>query len=107
MDDQLRTQMQARAIQGPVGQPVSVFLSALAKIPARPDWSDMRNGLSDRLHAPFTALAVETRRNLQLTEEQRDRIAETLRCPIIGGEAVQYREAIAGSPTTLSPTRSQ
>src|SRR5262249_15694902 len=41
------------------------------------------------LHAPFTALAVETRRSLQLTEEERDRVADTLRlAERLGGEAI-------------------
>jgi two-component system sensor histidine kinase KdpD len=44
---------------------------------------------ADRLHAPFTALYVETRRSLQFTEEQRDRVADTLRLAIsLDGEAV-------------------
>jgi len=45
--------------------------------------------LADRLHAPFTALYVETRRSLQWTEEQRDRVADTLRlAQAFGGEAI-------------------
>ena len=45
--------------------------------------------LADRLHAPWTALCVETRRSLQLSEEERDRIADTLRlAERLGGEAV-------------------
>ena len=35
--------------------------------------------LSDRLHAPFVALAVETARSVRLSEVERDRIADTLR----------------------------
>jgi len=45
--------------------------------------------LADRLHAPFTALYVETRRSLQWTEEERDRVADTLRlAEAFGGEAI-------------------
>ena len=45
--------------------------------------------LADRLHAPWTALYVETRRSLQLSEEERDRIADTLRlAEALGGEAI-------------------
>jgi two-component system sensor histidine kinase KdpD len=45
--------------------------------------------LADRLHAPFIALAVETRRSLQFTEEERDRVADTLRlAQTLGGDAV-------------------
>jgi two-component system sensor histidine kinase KdpD len=35
--------------------------------------------LADRLHAPWTAVYVETRRSQELTEVERDRIADTLR----------------------------
>ncbi len=45
--------------------------------------------LADRLHGPWTALYVEGRRSLQLSEEQRDRIADTLRlAESLGGEAI-------------------
>ena len=45
--------------------------------------------LADRLHAPFTALCVETRRSLQWNEEERDRVADTLRlAEALGGEAI-------------------
>ena len=45
--------------------------------------------LADRLHAPWTALYVETKRSLQLTEEERDRVADTLRlAQALGGEQV-------------------
>ena len=44
--------------------------------------------LSDRLHAPFVALAVETARSVRLSEVERDRIADTLRlAQALGGEA--------------------
>jgi two-component system sensor histidine kinase KdpD len=45
--------------------------------------------LADRLHAPFTALCVETRRSLQWSEEERDRVADTMRlAEALGGEAI-------------------
>src|ERR1700731_1374701 len=45
--------------------------------------------LADRLHSPWTALSIETRRSLQLTDEQRDRLADTLRlAEALGGEAL-------------------
>jgi two-component system sensor histidine kinase KdpD len=45
--------------------------------------------LADRLHGPWTALYVEGRRSIQLSEEERDRIADTLRlAEALGGEAV-------------------
>ncbi len=49
--------------------------------------------LSDRLHAPWIALYVEGRRSLQLGEEERDRIADTLRlAESLGGEAITIPE---------------
>src|SRR4029079_10908993 len=45
--------------------------------------------LADRLHASWTALYVESKRSLQLSEEERDRIADTLRlAQALGGEPV-------------------
>ena len=45
--------------------------------------------LADRLHAPWTAISIETRRSLQLTDEQRDRLADTMRlAEALGGEAL-------------------
>src|SRR5262245_27098837 len=88
VDDQLLTQMQARAIQGPwaVGERVLVCVS---EDPRGAGLVRYAKRLSDRLHAPFTALAIETRRNLQFTEEERDRIADTLRlAERLGGEAI-------------------
>ncbi len=47
--------------------------------------------LADRLHAPWTAISIETRRSLQLTDEQRDRLADTLRlAEALGGEAAHH-----------------
>ena len=45
--------------------------------------------LADRLHSPWIALYVEGRRSLQLSEEDRDRIADTLRlAESLGAEAI-------------------
>src|SRR6202008_118805 len=45
--------------------------------------------LADRVHAPWTAISIETRRSLQLTDEQRDRLADTLRlAESLGAEAL-------------------
>jgi two-component system sensor histidine kinase KdpD len=50
--------------------------------------------LADRLHGPWTALYVEGRRSLQLSEEDRDRIADTLRlAESLGGEAITIPSA--------------
>ncbi len=88
VDEQLLTQMQARAIQGPwaAGERILVCVS---EDPRGAGLVRYAKRLSDRLHAPFTALAIETRRSLQLGEEQRDRIADTMRlAQALGGEAV-------------------
>jgi two-component system sensor histidine kinase KdpD len=88
VDEQLLTQMQARAIQGPwaAGERILICISEDARAAGLVRYAKR---LADRLHAPFAALSVETRRNLQLTEEQRDRIADTLRlAQALGGEAV-------------------
>lgn len=88
VDEQLLTQMQARAIQGPwaAGERILICVSEDARAAGLVRYAKR---LSDRLHAPFTALSVETRRTLQLTEEQRDRVADTLRlAQALGGEAV-------------------
>src|SRR5262249_36388049 len=50
--------------------------------------------LADRLHGPWTALYVEGRRSVQYTEEERDRIADTLRlADTLGGDAVTIPNA--------------
>ena len=88
VDEQLLTEMQSHAIAGPwaAGERILVCIS---EDPRAAGLVRYAKRLSDRLHAPFTALAVETRRSLQLTEEQRDRIADTLRlAEALGGEAI-------------------
>src|ERR1700716_2734578 len=88
VDEQLLTHMQARAIPGPwaAGERILVCVS---EDPRGAGLVRYAKRLSDRLHAPFTAFAVETKRSLQFTEEQRDRIADTLRlAERLGGEAI-------------------
>jgi two-component system sensor histidine kinase KdpD len=88
VDEQLLTEMQARAIPGPwaAGERILVCVSEDRRAAGLVRYAKR---LSDRLHAPFTALAVETRRSLQLTEEERDRIADTLRlAEQLGGDAI-------------------
>ena len=73
VDEQLLTHMQANAIAGPwaAGERVLVCLSE--EDSALPGWCATPKRLADRLHAPWTAVSIETRRSLQLSEEQRDR----------------------------------
>jgi two-component system sensor histidine kinase KdpD len=88
VDEQLLTHMQAHAIPGPwaAGERVLVCIS---EDPRAAGLVRYAKRLADRLHAPFTALCVETRRTLQWTEVERDRVADTLRlAEALGGEAI-------------------
>jgi two-component system sensor histidine kinase KdpD len=88
VDEQLLTHMQANAIAGPwaAGERILVCVS---EDPRAAGLVRSAKRLADRLHAPWTAICVETRRSLQLSEEQRDRLADTLRlAEALGGEAL-------------------
>ena len=88
VDEQLLTEMQARAIQGPwaAGERILVCIS---DDPRSAGLVRYAKRLADRLHGPWLALYVEGRRSLQLSEEERDRIADTLRlAEALGGEAI-------------------
>jgi two-component system, OmpR family, sensor histidine kinase KdpD len=88
VDEQLLTHMQANAIAGPwaAGERIMVCLS---EDPRAAGLVRYTKRLADRLHAPWTALSIETRRSLQLTDEQRDRLVDNLRlAESLGGEAV-------------------
>ena len=88
VDEQLLTEMQARAIQGPwaAGERVLVCIS---EDPRAAGLVRATRRIADRLHAPWTAIYVETGRSARLNNEQRDRIADTLRLAItLGGEAI-------------------
>jgi two-component system sensor histidine kinase KdpD len=88
VDEQLLTHMQAHAIRGPwaAGERILVCIS---EDPRAAGLVRYAKRLADRLHAPFTALCVETRRSLQWSEVERDRVADTLRlAEALGGEAI-------------------
>jgi two-component system sensor histidine kinase KdpD len=88
VDEQLLTHMQAHAIPGPwaAGERVLVCIS---EDPRSAGLVRYAKRLADRLHATFTALCVETRRSLQWSEVERDRVADTLRlAQALGGEAI-------------------
>src|SRR6516165_5372836 len=88
VDEQLLTHMQAHAIPGPwaAGERILVCIS---EDPRAAGLVRYAKRLADRLHAPFTALCVETRRSLQWSEVERDRVADTLRlAEALGGEAI-------------------
>ena len=102
VDEQLLTEMQAHAIQGPwaAGERILVCVS---DDPRSAGLVRYAKRLADRLHGPWIALYVEGRRSLQLSEEERDRIADTLRlAEALGGEAITLPPAIATSPRTSS-----
>src|SRR6476620_2896718 len=90
VDEQLLTHMQAGAIQGPwaAGERVLVCIS---EDPRSAGLVRRAKRVADRLHGPWTALYVETRRRLGLSEIERDRIADTLRLV----------EALGGEPVTI------
>ena len=88
VDEQLLTHMQAHAIPGPwaAGERILVCVS---EDPRAAGLVRYAKRLADRLHAPWTGLSVESRRTLQLSEEERDRVADTLRlAQALGGEPV-------------------
>jgi two-component system sensor histidine kinase KdpD len=88
VDEQLLTHMQANAIAGPwaAGERILVCVS---EDPRSAGLVRYTKRVSDRLHAPWTALSIETRRSLQLTDEQRDRLADTMRlAETLGAEAL-------------------
>src|SRR6476646_9530862 len=88
VDEQLLTHMQANAIAGPwaAGERILVCVS---EDPRAAGLVRYTKRLADRLHAQWTALYVESKRSLQLSEEERDRIADTLRlAQALGGEAI-------------------
>jgi two-component system, OmpR family, sensor histidine kinase KdpD len=93
VDEQLLTQMQAHAIPGPwaAGERILVCISEDPRAAGLVRYSKR---LADRLHGPWTALYVESRRSLQLKDEERDRIADTLRlAESLGGDAVTIPSA--------------
>ena len=88
VDEQLLEHMRARAISGPwaAGDRILVCVS---EDPRAAGLVRYAKRLADRLHAPWTALYLETRRSLQLREGERDRVSQTLRlAQRLEGEAI-------------------
>jgi len=88
VDEQLLNHMQANAIAGPwaAGERILVCVS---EDPRAAGLVRYAKRMADRVHAPWTAISIETRRSLQLTDEQRDRLADTLRlAESLGAEAI-------------------
>ncbi|MFE1599274.1 ATP-binding protein [Methylobacterium sp. ID0610] len=88
VDDELLSHMRANAIAGPWGAGERVLV-CVSEDPRSAGLVRTAKRLADRLHAPWTALAVEGPRSLSLSEAERDRIADTLRlADRLGGDAV-------------------
>jgi len=88
VDEQLLSEMQAHAIRGPwaAGKRIVVCISEDPRCAGLVRYAKR---LADRLHGPWTALYIEGRRAVQLSEEERDRVADTLRlAQTLGGEPV-------------------
>jgi len=88
VDEQMVDYMRAHAIQGPwaAGERILVGVNEDPSCPALIRYA---RRLADRLHAPWSAIHIETSRTLRLGNEQRDRIAECLRlAERLGGEAL-------------------
>ena len=88
VDEQLLTHMRAHAIPGPwpAGERLLVCVS---DDPRSAGLVRYTKRLADRLHAPWTAIYIESRRSQQLSEVERDRIADTLRlAEKLQGEAI-------------------
>ena len=78
VDAQLLSHMQSHAITGPwpAGDRLLVCVSETSNTPALIRYT---RRVADRLHAPWTAIYVETARTQRLNHAERDRIAEYLR----------------------------
>ena len=93
VDEQLLTHMQAHAIRGPwaAGERVLVCISEDPRAAALVRFAKR---IADRLHAPWTAITIETGRSLSLREVERDRVAETLRlAERLGAETITMPSA--------------
>jgi two-component system, OmpR family, sensor histidine kinase KdpD len=78
VDDQLLSHMQAHAIAGPwpAGDRVLICVSEASNTPALIRYA---RRIAERLHAPWSAIYVETARTQRLSDAERDRITEHLR----------------------------
>jgi two-component system, OmpR family, sensor histidine kinase KdpD len=88
VDEQMVSYMQAHAIVGPWAARERV-LACVGGDPSSIDVVRHAKRMADSLRAPWTAVHVETGRNLGMSEEARDRIAEALRlAQRLGAETV-------------------
>jgi two-component system sensor histidine kinase KdpD len=88
VDEQLLKQMQEHAIEGPLAAGERILV-CVSEDPRASGLVRYAKRLADRLHGPWTAIYIESQRSAQLTDQQRDRIAETLRLSqTLGGDTV-------------------
>lgn len=88
VDAQMVDYMRAHAIQGPWEASERVLVCVSAR-PGSAALVRYARRLADRLRASWSAIHVETSRTQQLSDTERDRIAESLRlAERLGGEAV-------------------
>ena len=78
VDEQMVRYMQAHAIPGPWAAGERV-LACIGSDPSSVDVVRLAKRAADTLKAPWTAIHVETGRNLNLSDAERDRIAEAMR----------------------------
>ena len=88
VDEQMVTYMRAHAISGPWAAGDRVLV-CVGEDPSGLGLVRYARRLADRLHAPWTAIYIETSRYHRLDEAERDRIADALRlAERLGGQAV-------------------
>lgn len=86
VDAQLLTHMRSHAIEGPWAAGERVIVCVCEDTRAAGLVRHAKR-LADYLHAPLTALFVETRRSLEYSDAERDRLAQTMRLvQTLGGE---------------------
>ena len=88
VDDEMVRYMQAHAIPGPWAAGERV-LACIGADPSSTDVVRLAKRMADSLRALWTAIHVETGRNLNLSDAERDRIAEAMRlAQRLGAETV-------------------
>ncbi len=88
VDEQMVRYMQAHAIPGPWAAGERV-LACIGSDPSSTDVVRLAKRMADSLRAPWTAIHVETGRNLNLSDAERDRIADAMRlAERLGAETV-------------------
>ncbi|MGZ8409110.1 MAG: ATP-binding protein [Hyphomicrobium sp.] len=97
VDEQLLSHMQAHAIRGPWAAGARVLV-CVSEDPRSPGLVRHARRLADHLHAPWTALYVETSRHHRLTDAERDRVTDCLRlADRLGGQALTHPGADTAS----------